>query len=1029
MTAGGDAAHLPAQPAVRRFLTLVFSDLCGSTRLASSIEAEHYADIIGQLREVYGSVIQRHGGTVVRIQGDGVLAIFGHPETLEDDGRRAAEAALELHAAVRALMPDPPLPEGATLRLHTGIHAGLVLMAQGDLMSGRYELTGNAPNIAARLSDMAQPDEILVSDQTLGPARAQFQSGARRHLNLQGLAHPVAVVSILSRADVDRRFRPLALRELLPFVNRHAELGRLEAILQEALAGQPTFLMLSALPGLGKTRLAEQWLRRCLDAGCRVHRGYCENHLGTKPLQPFIHILRALFEVRPDMSAAAAAAQMEQRLTAIAPSLRSQLAPLLQALSIEDRVEGTPARRGAAAGADALPSALRDLFAALAYQQPQVLFIDDWQWADDAVHSALAAIHQATGRSIVTLVTTRGSGADHSMPQPVHELELQPLSSDESAQCIGQLLPGADPFLVDQIRHYAGGSPLFIEELCHCATDDAEVRRSGHLHRGAAWLNVLIESRVARLPEAQAALVRSAAVIGNVMPTWLFERITGLTADQPSVRQLAELDLLFQGEQPDTLRFKHAITRDVIYDSVGLHRRKALHLQIAQALLEHDDGANPGADDAEALAYHFEAAGVYDEAARFAEQAGNKAMAVSALDRAQAQYRAALAALDRCPASPLVAQRWCVVAQRLGLACVFNPSRSDLPLFRRAVTLAQADGNGVAIARATYWLGYIHYALGDAREAVLHSELALLAAEQAGDDLLAVQVRATLGQARAAAAQYGAALTLLDEAIDIKKAHRKGTGQAVGLAYSLAARGTVLGDRGQFKAAQHCFDEAMDVVHGTRHEVLASVHGLRAAVLLWQGQWQAASHSAGEACRIGAQVRSLFTLSMGQAAGAYARWMLDARPAAIEELQHATDWLVPRGVTLFSSFNHGWLADALACSGRQREARAHAAQALRRWREHDLLGVAMACRAMARLEAGQGHAIRTAGWLERARRVASARESAHEFALNQLCDAELALQAGESARAAPLARAALDAFAALSMDWHRERATRLLERV
>src|ERR1700682_6055989 len=98
VTATLDSGHPSGQPAARRFLTLLFSDLCGSTNLAASIEAEYYADILVQLRETYCSILPQHGGTVVRIQGDAVLAIFGHPEALETDGRRAAEAALEVQA-------------------------------------------------------------------------------------------------------------------------------------------------------------------------------------------------------------------------------------------------------------------------------------------------------------------------------------------------------------------------------------------------------------------------------------------------------------------------------------------------------------------------------------------------------------------------------------------------------------------------------------------------------------------------------------------------------------------------------------------------------------------------------------------------------------------------------------------------------------------------------------------------------------------------------------------------------------------
>ncbi|MGH6611891.1 MAG: adenylate/guanylate cyclase domain-containing protein, partial [Burkholderiaceae bacterium] len=153
-----------AQPAVRRNLTLLFSDICGSTSLAATMEAEEYAEILREFGLACNLVLPRHGGTIARVQGDGVLAIYGLPEVLADDGRRAAEAALELHAAVRELQNLPSLPGSREVRLHTGIHAGLVLMAPGDLMRGRFELSGNTPNVAARLAALAQADEILVSD-------------------------------------------------------------------------------------------------------------------------------------------------------------------------------------------------------------------------------------------------------------------------------------------------------------------------------------------------------------------------------------------------------------------------------------------------------------------------------------------------------------------------------------------------------------------------------------------------------------------------------------------------------------------------------------------------------------------------------------------------------------------------------------------------------------------------------------------------------------------------------------------------
>jgi len=141
----------PAREARRYHLAIVFSDLCDSTTLSSVIEAEHYADVLAALRRAYTDVIPKHGGLVVRIQGDGMLAIFGYPHAEENAGRRAAEASLELHAIVRELQLDPPLPREAALGLHTGIHAGLVLLDDGDVFRGVFDLLGTAPNVAARL--------------------------------------------------------------------------------------------------------------------------------------------------------------------------------------------------------------------------------------------------------------------------------------------------------------------------------------------------------------------------------------------------------------------------------------------------------------------------------------------------------------------------------------------------------------------------------------------------------------------------------------------------------------------------------------------------------------------------------------------------------------------------------------------------------------------------------------------------------------------------------------------------------------
>ncbi len=195
-----DTAGGPQGAGQRRYLTLLFCDLADSTLLGRTMEAEHYADMLGEIRAACRDVLPRYGGTIVRIQGDGVLAIFGYPEAADDDARRATEAALELHQRVAALRFDPPLPGGGSLALHSGIHAGLVLLGEGDLMRGRFDLTGDAPHIASLLSDIAARGEVIASDDALASQRAHFETDAPHALALAGRSVPITVYCVRGRS-------------------------------------------------------------------------------------------------------------------------------------------------------------------------------------------------------------------------------------------------------------------------------------------------------------------------------------------------------------------------------------------------------------------------------------------------------------------------------------------------------------------------------------------------------------------------------------------------------------------------------------------------------------------------------------------------------------------------------------------------------------------------------------------------------------------------------------------------------------
>ena len=1005
----------PPSSARRCHLSVLFCDLCDSTALSAALEAEDYADLLGALRRDCESVIAQHGGTVVRIQGDGMLAIFGFPQAREGDGRRAVEAALQLHSAAAALPIPPDFPVVAGLprgfRLHSGIHAGVVLVKEGDAVIGRLELLGMVPNIAARVANDAGRDEILVSAETLGPDCHCFQTGSLRQVLAKGCEGPVACWPIVGRAPPVSPFEARTKRGLQPFIGRNLEVRRLEDCLGEVLAGATRQVAISGPPGVGKTRLAQHFTKQAQWKGCRVLKGYCDGELAATPLQPLRHMLRSALNIDADATSAAARAALQDTLDSLSrPELTTTLAQLV-----------VPDAGGRPAGTDEVMSSLARMLTALAARQPLLLFIDDWQWSDAASRQAVAEVcAAAAGCALMVLYSTRGMERSDATMLQVEVIHLQLFSSEEAATSTRRLLPQADPFVTEEIYRYSGGNALYIEELCHSAVD--ELPRRNRAQPVAAWLKVLIESRVARLPPAEAELLRSVAVIGNVVPMELLRELTGVEADAALLQHLESKDFLFS-ETPGTLRFKHGLTRDVVYESVGLRERRALHLRIAKALTPHE--ARGQEEPHEALAYHFGAAGCMADAAHHAERGGDRAASMSALDLAKSLYHAALSRLQATEFTGEAVARWLSISGKLALICVFDASRRDLPVFERAVALAREQADPLAEARAEYWLGYILYALGQAREAVTHCERASVMAGIGGDPL-AVQIRATLGQVKAAASDYASALPLLQDAVMIKRQHRRGPRLAVGLAYSLVCLASVVGDRGDFARAHECFDEALALIDGARHEIGASIQGWRAVVLTWQGRWVDAVAAARESARIAEQTRSLFQFCQGRATGAYAEWMLAGDARAIAALDESTQWLQPRESGLFRSLDHGWLTEGWFTLGSPAQARHHAALALRRGRTGDLIGVAMAYRALARDAAERRDFTAAQRYLAGAQRIGARRDSAHEVAVNDLCAAQIAHCAEARSDARQHAEAALAAFQSMDMHWHAAQAHAML---
>jgi class 3 adenylate cyclase/tetratricopeptide (TPR) repeat protein len=962
------------------------------------MEPEDYADVLQQLRDVFELIVPRHGGEIVRIDGDGVLCVFGYPISHEDAGRRAVEASIDLHNAVK-LLDQAYAASALPIQLHTGIHSGIILVRSGDLVRGRFELLGDATNIAARLCDAAIADQIIVSADTLGPDLAFFQTGRRREMALKGRQAGLSVVEILGRLPVETRFAARATARATPFVGRHTELARLNAAIDLCRTGRSEIVTLAGPAGIGKSRLASEFLQHSSINGAHVHRSYCEAYLGARPLQPFLQLANSL-------------------LTDDAALEWDAIRPILRILAVADEPIDHQLP-----DFDALASAFQTLLSHFAANNkgPIILHVDDWQWADDASRQLVERVFEHQELPVLFLFSTRNYDRLQAPNGGAGIIDLLPLAPEESSAAIENLLPISDPFLVERIRDQAGGSPLYIEELCYASNQ--VTGKLIHYDR-SVWLDMLVQSRFARLPARCASILRIASVIGSTIPTWLFEALTGLTAGARELLELAAEDFVFVGEVPNTLRFKHGATRDAVYNSFSLRERQALHKQVTVAL--HERSALAGeVEYYEPLAYHYGASGSAEQALRYSILAGDNALKASALDRAQAHFREAIKWLVALPVATNRTEQLYKTVNKFGLASVVDPSPEQLNVLEAAELAASARGNVEGLAYARYWLGAIHYGLGHPRNSIAKLEQAYSHTEQLGKYALLDQLKANLGQSYFANCQYQQSKQYLDEAI-VAMLLGPLKGVATGLAYAVGSRALMQADQGQFDEAGQDFELIEQILNGAQPIMYGSILNKRSAVHIWRGDYRQAIQSAESGITHGMRTRSRYYTVMSKALLGYAAWQLDHDPAHIASLKQATAWFLAGASQHRTSLCHGWLADILSQTGQVEGARFYASRAFQRARQGDRLGEAMAARAMARL-AAKGQGSRSIDhYLNIAYRSATLRGSQREHSETRLCEAQIRLEQADYGSATHLGTSALTAFKAMQMDPQIQQAEALL---
>jgi class 3 adenylate cyclase/tetratricopeptide (TPR) repeat protein len=554
---GAELAVETAAREVRKTVTVLFCDVTGSTSLGEQLDPETLRRTMGRYFEEIRSIVERHGGTVEKFIGDAVMAVFGIPQAHEDDALRAVRAAEDIRSRIAQLADEL----GIALSFRTGVNTGEVVAGEGETL-----VTGDAVNVAARLEQSAPPGEVLIGASTRALVRDAVVTEEVDPLELKGKRDPVAAYRLVS---VDPSADAVTRRLDAPLVGRERERARLAGDFELAVAERACHLFTLLGPaGVGKSRLVAEFIADVRDTA-DVLRARCLHYGEDITYWPLVEIVLGV-GVEPETVIGTSPAE-------------TQLA-------------------------------FRKLLEARAAERPQLVVLDDIQWAEEVFLDLVEHVADWSRDSPILLLCIARPELLEVRPSwgggklNATTILLEPLSADDCEQLVDELIGEAeiDADVRRRIIAAADGNPLFLEEMLAMAAED----RDGELVVPPT-IQALLQARLDRLAAAERDVIGRGAVEGEVFHRGVVQELAPEAAREgvpTNLQTLVRKDVI-RPEQPvfaddDAFRFRHLLIRDAAYDSLPKETRADLHERFAAWLAER--GGLVELD--EIVGYHLEQA-------------------------------------------------------------------------------------------------------------------------------------------------------------------------------------------------------------------------------------------------------------------------------------------------------------------------------------------------------------------------------------------------------------------------------------
>jgi class 3 adenylate cyclase/tetratricopeptide (TPR) repeat protein len=627
----------------------------GFTPMSESLGIEDAYAVMDQVYEILIHKVHDYDGTVNEMTGDGIMALFGAPIALEDASQRAIRSSLAIHREL-AKFSDRLKQEKKDflpVRMRIGIHTGPVVVGTvGNDLRVEFKAVGDTVNLASRMEGLADPGTTYIAEDTFKLTEGLFRFEALGEKRIKGKKEPIKVYRAIAPSTSRTRFDVSAERGLTPFVGRARELELLIDGFERAKAGRGQAFSIVSEAGIGKSRLLYEFRKAVTNADVMFLEGRCLSYSSGVAYHPVIDILKANFDIRQGDGDPEIREKVKSGLKIIGLDEASSLPYLLELFSVKD------------SGIDKIPmspEAKKDrnmeIFKLITLKgseiRPLITAYEDLHWSDKSSEEILKYVLEGIpGARVLMIFSYRPEFVHTWGGKSYHnQINLNRLSNRESLSMVGDLLniDHIDNDLEELILEKTEGVPFFIEEFIRSLNDLKLIEKKDNKCRLAkdiqdvtipSTIQDVIMARVDSLPEGSKEVLQTGSVIEREFTYDLIKRVKALPEQEllSHLSVLKDSELLYErGIYPETIYiFKHALTRDVVYESILTRKKKNLHEKIGNAVEELY--ADRIEEQYELLAHHYALSEHWEKAVHFGRLAAEKAHKLSQFQQAVTIY-------------------------------------------------------------------------------------------------------------------------------------------------------------------------------------------------------------------------------------------------------------------------------------------------------------------------------------------------------------------------------------------------------